>query len=265
MTWQITQLSDQGTRNPIVARLKLGLLEIIDMAQIPADKRRLVTEHCFEIANNLVLAEKAAVPLINELREIELRLEADGPRTQDNGRIVETPGVMHLDDVRVFLKYAKNSLHTLASAMGVILDGSFPGPHFHKVRDHAIQKLGADHHLSKLLIEDQGWIKEILDLRDEDEHPKSGKPFVRGFNITKAPGGLWLADVPRFFNGAPVLNNLQVYSHNLLTFSEEMIALSLVDFFPPMVEHQEIPEADRNPDKPVRFRLGLKEKFRRGG
>jgi hypothetical protein len=263
MAWQITQLSDQGTRNPIVARLKLGLLEVIDMAQISEDKRRLVTEHCFEIGKDLLLAEKAAVPLMNELREIELRLESEGPRTQDNDRVVETPGVMHLDDARVFLKYAKSALNTLSSAMGVILDGNFRGPHFHKIRDHAIQKLGADHHLSKLLIEDQGWIKEILDLRDEDEHPKSGKPFIRGFNITRTPDGMWLADVPRFFNGAPVLNNLQVYSHNLLTFSEDMIALSLADFFSPVVELQEIPEADRNPDKPVRFRFGLKEKFRR--
>lgn len=263
MAWQLTQLSDQGTSNPIVARLTIGLFVILDMAQIPKEKKQAITEYCFELSKNLVLAEKAALPLMQELRDIEQCLEVKGVRTQADGRVVETPGVMHLDGSRVFLKYAKDVLQTLANIMGIILQSDFQGPHFHRVRDCAIEKLGKDHAVSRLLIEDQVWIKEILDLRNEDEHSRSGKPFVRGFHITQRPDGTWLIDVPRFFSDAPVLNNLGVYSHNLLTFSEELVVHSLADFFPPMVEVQDIPEDKRDPGKPVRYRLGLKEGFRK--
>lgn len=145
MAWQLTQLSDQGTSNPIVARLTIGLFEILDMAQISKEKKQAITEHCFELSKNLVLAEKAALPLMQELRDIEQRLEVEGVRTQADGRVVETPGVMHLDGNRVFLKYAKDALQTLANVMGIILQSDFQGPHFHRVRDCAIEKLGKDH------------------------------------------------------------------------------------------------------------------------
>jgi hypothetical protein len=248
---------DVGSENPIVARLHLGLLEIIQMAQIPDDRKDAIRAHCFELGKDLVLAEKSARPLMNELVEIENRLRTEGVRTQAAGRAVEIPGVLRLDDSRVFLKYAKQALQTLANALGVILKKDFQGPHFHLVRDHVIGRLGQDHIVSKLLVEDQGWIKEIIDLRNEDEHPRTGKAFIRGFDITRLPDGRWGIDPPRFFNDAPVLNRLQVYSHNLLTFSEETIAHSLENFFPPIVQVVDIPESERNSDSP-RYRLGLK-------
>ena len=224
------------------------------MARIPEERKQTITAGCFEMAKFLVEAEKAGQPLIKELREIENKLKTEGVRVQ-NGRAVETPGVMHLDDSRIFLKYAKQTLQTLANTLGVMLEKDFEGPHFHRVRDHAVQRLGENHPVSKLLTEDQDWIKEIIDLRGKDEHPKPGKPFVRGFNISPLPDK-WLIDPPRFINDALVLNRLEVYSHNLLTFCEEMIVHSLADFFPKGVTVYEIPETDRNPEQPVRFKLG---------
>jgi len=96
-------------------------------------------------------------------------------------------------------------------------------------------------------------------LRNEYEHPKSSKPFVRGFNITPIKDKKYLVDMPKFFNDIQILSGLEVYSHNLLTFSEEMIALTLTNHFPNPITLYEVPEDQRAKDCPIRFRIGLKE------
>ena len=257
MNFQISKYLNVGTNNPIVARLMLGLPEIIRMAEIPEGMKDSLVAHCFAIAKHLIQAEKAAQPLIQELREIVDKLRNEGVRVQGPG-VIETPGVMHLDDARVFLKYAKQALQELAASMGLLLGAKFKGPHFHKVRNRAIEKLGLDHVVSKLLEEDQAWIKNLIVLRDEDEHPVSGRPFVRGFEITLKPDGGWHVDPPRFFNNEPVFHTLEVLSHNLLTFSEELLALTLCDHLPNGVALMEIPEEQRKPDAPRRYGFGVK-------
>lgn len=264
MTWQISKFMDVGTANPIVARLGAGLNEVIQMTSLPKEKKELINAGCFEIMKSLVEAEKAAKPLMEEIRAAEKTLLTEGVKLQGGGKAIETPGVMALDNSRVFLKYAKSGLQQLAEVMGTILDKDFKGPHFHKILGEAKKKFGASHVVCRLLEEDQNWIKELLDLRNEEEHPKSKKAFVQGFNI-RPVGDKFYVTPPSFFNGLPVLNRLEVYSHNLLTFAEELIAHSMETFFPEMVLLYSIPEEQRNPAMPIRYRLGFKEKLRSGG
>ncbi len=264
MTFQVTQISDVGTSNPIVARLTVGLFELIDMAgsKLGKEKSDEIKSLCFEIKKALVQAEKSAKPLMDEIKAIETKLAEEGIQVQSGGRAINTPGVITLDNSKVFLKFAKQALQTLAKALGILLDKDFNGPRFDLVRDHAIKKLGASHIVSKLLVEDQTWIKEIIDLRNEDEHPNTGKEFIRGYNISKTKEGPYIVNVPRFFNDSPVLNRLEVFSHNLLTFSEEMLAHNLVEYFPDIVTIYDIPEDQRKSEMPVRYRVGLKEGIR---
>jgi hypothetical protein len=210
----------------------------------------------------LVQAEKVAKLLMDEIKAVLQKLETEGVSTQAGGRVIDTPGVLHLENARVFFKFAKQALQNLANAMGVILDHEFTGPHFHFVRDKAKAVLGENHPATLLLEADHGWIKNIVDMRGEEEHPKSGKPFARGFNIQRATGGEYefSIDPPRFYNDLLVLDHLEGYSRDLLMFAEEVVALSLQSYFPKGVEIQEIPEERRDSSAPVRFRLALKER-----
>lgn len=259
MSFQISKTMDVGTGNPIVARLSIGMFELVQMAQLPLEKKEEIKGCCFEIMRSLVQAEKAAKPLMDEISGIEANLAANGVKTQNEGRVIETPGVMLLDNTRVFLKFSKQALQQLAKALGILLEKDFNGPHFHKILERSRERLGDDHVVTKLLLEDQIWLEEINALRNEDEHPKSGKPFTSGFFISKMSDGRFLVNVPRFFNDAPILNRLEIYSHNLLTFSEELLAHTLEGFFPDMVGVYSIPEEQRNPSNPIRYRLGLRE------
>lgn len=259
MSWQITQMMDVGTDNSIVARLSVGLFDLLQIAQLPKEKKEAIQEYCLEIMRSLVQAEKAAKPLMDEIHGIEAKLATEGAKTQNGGRVIETPGVLLLDNTRVFLKFSKQALQHLAKALGILLEKDFNGPHFHKILERANERLGENHVVTRLLKEDQDWLKEINALRNEDEHPQSGKPFTSGFSISRLQDGKFLIDVPRFFNNAPILNSLEVYIHNLLTFAEELLAHMLEEFFPKMVRVYDIPEDQRNRSNPVRYRIGLRE------
>ncbi len=258
MVFQIKQFMDEGSENPIVARLSIGLADLIQMTRLSEERREKVKSASFEIMCFLIDAEKAAKPLIGAIKQIEEKLNAEGVKTQQPSGAIETPTVMNLGSARTFLKFGKQALQSLAVAMGVLLEKDFNGPHFDKIAVRAKEAWRPDHPVAKLLEEDQRWIKEMLDLRNEDEHPKTSKPFVEDFDISPRPEGGYLIKVPRFYNDKGVRECLDACSHNLLTFSEEMIALGLTNFFPPGIILSEIPEDKRDPAKPVRFRLGLK-------
>lgn len=258
MAFQISKFMDVGSNNPIVARLGSGLSDVVRMARIEEEKKKGINEGCFEIMIALVEAEKAAKPLMDEIRSFETKLVTEGVKTQSGGRVIETPGVTHLENAKVFLKFSKQALQKLASIMGIIMDKTYTGPHFNKIRDDAQKFFGPDCVVSMLLAEDHEWIKKIVDLRNEDEHPTTDKPFTKAFDISQLPDGKFLVKSPSFFEGSQVLNSIEVFSHNLLTFSEEIVGHSMAFFFPEMVELFDIPEEQRDPKMPVRYRLGLK-------
>jgi hypothetical protein len=61
---------------------------------------------------------------------------------------------------------------------------------------------------------------------------------------------------PRFFDGTDVGSALTVFSEDLLTFVEELVALGVTHtFFMPFLGIAEIPVAERDPTLPVRFRV----------
>lgn len=258
MTFQISKFMEAGTSNPLVVRLGIGLYDVIKLTKLDERVKLDIQEGCFKIMKSLVEAEKHVEPLMNEIKQIELQIETEGVKTQSNGMVIETPGVMLLDNTKPFLAFAKEALTTLADTMGIIMGKSYKGPHFHVIAKDAKEFFGTDHVVTKLIDADQTWIKEIIDFRNEIEHPQSGKPFTTGFYISKRVDGKFLVNVPRFFDGSMVLNRLEVFSHNLLTFTEELIAYSMTKFlFSPMMVLQEIPENQRNKSLPVRFHIGL--------
>ena len=260
MVWQIQQISDVGTSNPIVARMAIGIMKIIDFSTLDKNRKENLKANCFEIMNLLTLAEKTAKPIVEEIAKIKEQINAKGIQTQSFGRCIDVPAALRIEDARVFIKYAKQGLHEIAENINIIYDKKFDGPHFHKIQDYFISEFGENFIISKLLNEDQAWIKQIIDLRNEDEHPKTGKSFVNNFNVQpKAPGGFTIF-LPTFFNGIQIASALEVFSHNLLTFAEEITVFSLTEkFFPAIATVYEIPAAERNQDSPIRFRVGLKE------
>lgn len=262
MQWKLQKDMDVGTGNPIVARMSLGIFEIINFANLSKDKKGRLKANCYEITKLLVLAEKTAKPIIEEINGIVGDIKRTGIKTQSNGRCINLPSATTIDNSRSFIKYAKQVLQRVAENINIIFDRNYQGPHFHKIRDDFIKEFGTDFIVTKLLIDDQSWIKKIIDLRNEDEHPNTGKPYCKNFDVNQDINKKFVVTLPTFFEGTQIANALEVYSHNLLTFAEEITVHSLERFFPDIVAIYEIPEDKRDSSVPKRFRIGLKEKPR---
>lgn len=259
MQWKLQQDMDVGTNNPKVARMSLGLFEIIGFSTLSKEKKENLKANCYEIMQLLVLAEKTAKPIIEEIERLMADIEKQGITTQSDGRCINVPSALTIENSRSFIKYAKQALQKVAENINIIFDKSYQGPHFHRIRDDFIKEFGSDFIVTKLLIDDQSWIKKIIELRNEDEHPKTVKPYCNNFDVSKDKTGAFVITLPTFFEGTQIGNALEVYSHNLLTFAEEITVFSLEKFFPTIATIYEIPEDKRKAESPTRFRIGLKQ------
>lgn len=258
MQWKLQQDMDVGTDNPIVARMSLGLFEIIDFSTLSKEKKENLKSNCYRIMQLLVLAEKTANPIIEEIKRIVDDIKKQGVTTQSNGRCINVPSALTIGNSRSFIKYAKQVLQKVAENINIIFDKSYKGPHFHKIRDDFMKEFESEFIVTKLLIDDQPWIKKVIELRNEDEHPNTGKPYCNNFDINRGGDGKFIVTLPTFFEGTQIGSALEAYRHNLLTFAEEITVYSLMKFFPDIANIYELPESQRDPKGPVRFRIGLK-------
>ena len=99
---------DVGTANPIVARMSIGLFEIIEFSQLSKEKKEKLKSNGFDIMKLLILAEKTAKPIIEEITKVMEDIKKNGIKTQSNDRCINVPSATSIDDSRAFIKYAKH-------------------------------------------------------------------------------------------------------------------------------------------------------------
>lgn len=260
MLWKIQKHLDAGTSNPIVARIMIGLPEVIGFTTLPKPTKTALEENLHKIAEFLILAEKAATPLLTEINATLAEIQKNGVQTQSDGRCVNLPHTSSLENSRIFLKYGKQTLSVIADNFSILLNKSYKGPHFHRIREDCASLFGLEDNLSKLIAEDEPWIKQLVTLRDEDEHPKSKKPFFTDFDVHQAEAGRYDVVLPVFYDGSAMNKVVEVFKYNLLTFTEEATVLALEKHLFPGVDIVEIPEEKRAPDMPKRYTFQMKLK-----
>jgi hypothetical protein len=262
--FKIQKLLDVGTSNPIVSRLSMGLHDIVRMAQIDETAKNAINDANFLAMQNIVKAEQFGLKICQSIEAVMERIGREGVKTQASERCVDLPSTEGLDDIREFLKYGKKAFQEIMKVFNVFLKTSYSNPRYDKICSETLRQYGADDPLTKLVKEDHDlWIKKFLELRDQDEHPTVARLYL-DFDINwDAVSQKWAVSVPRFYEGTPIHDFVKTSVHNLLTFAEEATILLLQRTLPPMVEIYEVPQAERDKDCEIRFRLGLKESFRK--
>ncbi len=105
--------------NPIVARIWIGLSDILDLTNIPREDKKTIKGYLFEVSKNLICAQAYASKVLLEHEEIEKR------SSQLNGKeFLEKyhalPSLQSLDEVNQFLYYSKKMLRHVATIIGLI-------------------------------------------------------------------------------------------------------------------------------------------------
>lgn len=268
----IQKVSNRGVRHPVVARLSVQMSELINFSGAEKSVREEILKACIgDLQSRL-----------GKCWDIWQRLETEQARCDANhmpsdNPIAEIPHITDLDrDVDNFLYEAKNFLRDL---MNQVVRKFFPdikysdASAFFESRAEqnkpgpftswAEEKFGAQDGFVKMLREDQVWIEELVRKRNAIEHPGGHSGSLTVQNIKAIPNGGIMAPVwQRTGSEARFISTeMAEYCHYLLNFAEEVIIFGCIlktcSF--PMVTFAEIPEEERNPECPIRFRAVMLE------
>jgi len=268
----IKKVSDHGTSNPIVARLGIQTDELIKLYPISEKQREDVFGvfhqkvqprllQCYEIKENL----------LSELTKIGDEFKKEGIHTQASGRVATVPQVMRLsENCENYLYNAKSSLRDLAYIFEPLFGKKFTEARYDKIYKWSKAQFGENDNLTTIIKQDHDlWIKKMVSMRNAVEHPggHSGHLHIHNIEIVSDPKTKEpiLVQPTWHLNNesrVPVLNDLETYIWNLLEFAEDLLVLSFekLDKKSPIVVAQ-IPENERDPKCPIRFRMTLKEGF----
>ena len=267
MTFRFHKVSDHGTGNPVVARLGPQIFNLIELSKFSKEKQEAICEGYFKLKDRFLkcfeikeLLRKKADETIQDARNATPQKHAQ-----------QTPFLISLEsNVENFLYEGKNILRDLTVIVNQFFETSFAkgaadfslkgAKNNGRILKWAQVFFGPNDVLTKALISDQPWIQELIDKRNAVEHPDgySGKLVIQNFEIS--PAGELFSPVWYRAGQAPssILVDIEAFYHNLFTFSEELAVIAIQkNVFNPSIVIVEIPEAQRDPACPIRFRGDL--------
>lgn len=263
LIFHFQKILNEGTSNPIVARIGYQLGELLKLCKIDQKKKDDLTFIFHEMMKAILAAEKQALPLIEELKAIQSDLTSHGLCLEQHKFAI--PSSLKLDNIKIFLKHANENLKLLVQALAVFFDKGWTEAKFEPILDHVEKeqrKLDETWLLGTLLKHNLNWFADILELRNADEHKfykrQKKNAFIENYELSNVNGHLALVH-PKLCNDMNVLPFLLDANKRLFVLSEEIIVSAIALFLPEPVSICEIPEKERRADYPKRFKhcLGM--------
>lgn len=268
MAFTLSKVSDYGTATPVVARTTVQVMQVLDVYGLgKEEKERIYSIYIELVRPKLIRCMEIVNKLDAAIEKINADIQKNGPKTQSHGRVVELPHIEQLkEDVESYLYNAKSALRDIALILEPILGKRFNNSRYDKILTWSEESFGKESNLSKMLTNDQEWIKEIISKRNAVEHPGeySGTLHVDNYKLVTVNNDThqqciieptWHRDgeEPSF-----IVSDLTTVFHNLLEFSEAILMASLQQRGSPFpVVIYEIPEQERDAHCPVRLRASI--------
>lgn len=252
-------VAEVGSASPIVARVLLQSVELLESAPLKIKvSKKDVLQRLHECKESLLDCEAVAARLGAQVDAIAARPEAWGDARQ---RVVNLPQVEKLGaDVTSFLIAAKRAVRSMCQLPSAFAQVSSDDNNFDHLAKHLAAAVGEQDPLTLLVQERAPGIRHLIDLRNFQEHPGERRTVVENFAVL--PNGdvappMWYVsgDTKR-----PIAAEMRAAVTFLIETAEELL-LSLVDRsvddrFPLVL--LDIEPADRDPVKPIRFRIGMR-------
>ncbi len=267
MALRIQQISDYGTSNPIVARLSLQTKELLPLYKISKKQKEEIFGVMFSnIQPKLMNCFRIKEQLTKEIREHQKKIDESGIEFQAHGRAYTLPAILDLQlHAETFLYNGKSALRDLTDIFMILFSKDFrKEARFDKVLKWAKKEFGDSDPFTKMLKDDVGtWIEKMVRMRNAVEHPGGHSGILHIDNFTSFEEGEKVMVVePTWYRNdeekIPIAKSMEVMVSDLLTFCEETLVLCLEKFKEGVpIAIAEIPEKDRNPDCPIRFKMVL--------
>lgn len=254
----------RGTATPCVARTMIQTADLVQAFPLDEAKKKEIIDISHDVMLKLVACLDEAEPVIQAVEEGKASI-ARGIKTNAAGTAMQLPAV---EDLRShgegFLYNVKAALREIARLFGPFYGQKFDH-RFQKIRQWAEATYGPDEPLTEFLRSDAAWIERVIGMRNAVDHPGSGDGTlsVEDFKVARVKPVLEVSE-PTWRREAEqasaIVSDMTMIMDNLLTLFEDILTDALTRLAPdgPMVIY-EVPEAERDPKMPVRYRVGLNE------
>jgi hypothetical protein len=270
----VAQKLDQGVTNPIVARLTLQNFELLQNCAIQKETaEKLQAIYLNELTPKLLRCSQ----IYEKLRaDVETKAASYKPPGRGATSVV-LPQVMQLEEeCRNYLYEAKNFLRDLLKVFNLLFGTSFEEASewtMGKKQKPSVVAFAEANFKSqpdhiRYLQQLPRCIETFVKMRNAVEHPGgyNGDLVIRNFRL-EADGTLVAPDWRRDKDGqteygpVSIVEDMRVGVHNLLTLAEDVLVMWAVDHaaMPGMMGISVIPEGNRNPACPIKYKMGLRE------
>jgi hypothetical protein len=264
----VQKLSNHGAGNPIVARLSMQTIELLNCADLSEAERGQVFRLYNEGLQRSLLRCYDAYTKLRQAQNATLRAVA---AAVDQGAR-STPFVIGLEDeVNTFLYEAKLYLRDALRVFNLFFGTTFTNAsHLTKwtdkgkekdgaVIDWAAKTFGPDANLTQMLRSEQRWVSDIIAFRNAVEHSDSGTTMLLENYRATSDGFVeptWRRDGKEARPETLVFPDLETLLENLLTFGEDLLVCSIQQRpITPHIGFALIPREQRKPECPVRVRM----------
>ncbi len=265
--WVTTPVSDIGSKNPIISRLLLQGHEILKAAlfdrEIDKEVVLLLLHTCKE---NLLACDKVAKKVAVEVDKIILKIQTEGVATEKNARGLNP--FPHISDLTTecdtFLTKAKRAIKSICELPKVFFALPTEDNNFDSLATSLAPILEHDDPLLKFVTSQTTSIKQIIELRNCQEHPKKHrKTVIENFRLTPDTKIM----VPQWYitgdKATPIKEEMGEIVSYLLEIAETMLILlvmaSVKKELPFVIE--KIEDSNINPDAPIKYRLSMSLKL----
>ena len=264
MVFQLQLLSNHGSSTPAVARtLPQGcdLLEFFNCTEAQKDECKTML---FEVSRHLVRCVEVCDRVKIEVENSASKIAKDGLSTQSHGQVVNLPSIPDLtSQAETFLQSAKLAIRETAR---------LTEPFFNEKRDHkyhkfaswAEAKFGTDDLMSRTARAWEPWVNDVVTMRNAVDHPNDGprgRLIVKNFRLDSESATPTVLEPVWSLTGeeeGKILEQMQNIIEGIICIGEDVLIALFHKYrgqFPLAI--YEIPEPERNPAMPKRFRIGL--------
>ena len=268
MTYRIQKIADVGTKHPVIARLILQTIAILEASTLNDEERKKVAGIAMELQSSLVECFQIREGIVADLEAAIASMRPDA----DN-RVIHFDIIIRLNQkAENFLYQAKNFLRETHQIWAY-----FDGATFKDASEYvswkeaktpefltwAAKTYGEADNRYRLIADNQDILKRTIRLRNAVEHPGGNSGTLHIHNVylnadNEMVGPSWNLD-----NDAPelMLPEMDTFCDHLLGIAEDMFAQNLIPRLPPLLGIFEIPPEKRDPEEPRRLAVGIKPEW----
>lgn len=271
MGWTVTKVSDVGVSHPVIARLVLQTMELLKFTTLSEKDRKEIGQLYFdELQPVLIECHRTR----DEIEKETVACLAKAKPDNEDHRVIHMDQVMRLNQkAESFLyqakNYLRNSLKIWSFFYGCDLkDASVYIVYRNKTKSElekwAEGKFGADDKVTALIRSEQLWAGRLVQMRNAIEHPGGNSGTLHIQNVRHV-AGQFVGPTWHLDDDAPtlMLTEMDAMLDGLLTLGEDILLAGIVPKMNEMFSIYEIPQAQRDPEQPVRLKADASPEFRK--